>query len=425
MSNGSSSSRLPFTIASFIAGAIFGLALGAFLAYVVLPANLVLRDAPPSFLRADPTGATVEYRDLYVARVAQRYALGVQGGMPDPAFTEARESLGVASGDASPADALTMVNSALQAASQENQRDSANGGNPDAGRFTLADQNNIKLLADQIAQIQGQPVTEPAAVTQAQRNALIFGVIGLVILGVILVSALGLLNTLSGGANATQTISKTTTTTATNYKAQPAVVADGATATFVPPASVDELPDLLIDVKSPPPTEPGIVVPATVAAMAGAVATQPHAASPVAGESLINTFNASYAHGEDNYNEEFHIQSAGGVMIGECGTIIADRYGADKPARATALSVYVFDRNDFNSKYTMLMTPFAYRDPIVHDKLKAQGDLVQARLSMFEVLTSTLRVEVEVRNLVMEQIGQDPDGYFGRVDLQFRVFKRP
>jgi len=43
MVNGSSSSRLPFTIATFIAGAVFGLALGMFLAYVVLPANLVLR----------------------------------------------------------------------------------------------------------------------------------------------------------------------------------------------------------------------------------------------------------------------------------------------------------------------------------------------------------------------------------------------
>jgi hypothetical protein len=419
MSNGSSSSRLPFTIASFIAGVLFGLALGAFLAYVVLPANLVLRDAPPSFLRADLTGAKVEYRDLYVARVAQRHALGAQSGAPDPAFTEAQESLGVTSGDASPADALVMVNSALQAATLENQRD---GANPDAGRFTLADQNAIKSLADRLTQIQGQPAALPADVQLARRNDLILGIVGLTVLGVILVLALWLINALFGGSKGAV---KTTNTTSTTYKTQSAVDNDGATATFVAPASVDELPDVLIDVKSPSPTEPGIVVPASVAAMAGAVAMQPRAASPVAGESLINTFNASYAYGDDGYDEDFQINSSSGDLIGECGASIAERHGIERPSRVTALGIWVFDKNDFQSTKSMLMTPFAFRDPIVYEKLKMQGDPVQARLSIFEVLTSTLRVEVEVRNLAMEPIGQDPDGYFGRVDLQFRVFKRP
>jgi hypothetical protein len=417
MSNGSGSNRLLFIILTFIAGAAFGLALGAFLAYVVLPANIVLRDAPPTFLRAGANGATVEYRDLYVARVAQRYFQGVQGGTADPAFVEAQESLGVASGDATPAEALSMVGAAQLAAEQENLRD---GPNPDAGRFTLADQNNMKLLAERLTQIQGQPVVLPADLTAARRSALLLGMAGLFLLGAFLVGALVVLNSLLGRRSAAA-VQKTTT-----YKS-PVAMDDGASVTYVRPATVDELPEVLIDVKTnPPPTEPGIAVaPSGVAAMASAVSMQQRAASPVAGESLIGTFSTSYTHGEEQYDEGFQISSSTGDLIGECGASIADRYGLDQPSRVIALGMWVFDKNDFQSTKSVLMTPFAFRDSQIQAKLVSRGDPVQARLGMFEVLTSSLRVEVEVRNLLMQPIGNDPDGYFDRVDLEFRVFKRP
>lgn len=419
MNNGSGSNRLLFIIATFIAGVAFGAALGAFAAYVVLPANLVLRDAPPAFLRADVSGATVEYRDLYVARVAQRYSLGVQGGAADPAFTEALESLGVASGDASPADALGMVSSAQKAADQENLRD---GPNPDAGRFTLADANNIKLLTDRVTQIQGQPAVIPESVVAARRADIFKWGAGLFVLGLFLIGVLVALNALFGRGNSTMT-TKTTTATVKTHTVAPE---DGVSVTQMRAASIDELNDMLIDVKAPSPTEPGIAVhPASVAAMAGAVSMQPRAASPVAGESLINTFTTSYAHGDATYDEGFQISSSSGDLIGECGASIAERYGLEKPPQVTALGVWVFDKNDFQSTKSVLMTPFAFRDEPIRQKLTALGDPVQARLGMFEVLTSTLRVEVEVRNLMMLPIGNDPDGYFEHVDLEFRVFKRP
>jgi hypothetical protein len=184
---------------------------------------------------------------------------------------------------------------------------------------------------------------------------------------------------------------------------------------------------VLIDVKtSPPPTEPGISVPASsVAAMAGAVTLQQRAASPVPGETLLSTFDTTFTHGDDRYDEGFQISSSTGDLIGECGASIAERYGLEQPAKVIALAMWVFDKNDFQSTKSVLLTPFAYRDEQIRQKLSSRGEQVQARLGMFEVLTSTLRVEVEVRNLTMQPIGSDPDGYFDRVDLEFRVFKRP
>lgn len=313
-----------------------------------------------------------------------------------------------------------MASSALQAAGQENQRDSANGGNPDAGRFTLADENNIRLLADRLTQIQGQPAVAPESVQQGKRNATIFGALGLAVLGIILMLGLWLINALFGGKSAGKAVSAPTT-----YMAQSAPAADGATATFVPPASVDELPDPLIDVRASPPTEPGLAMTHANAATLATAATQPHVASPVVGESLLGTFTTAFVHGDDTYDEGFQINSTSGELIGECGASIVERYGMEKPSRVVALGVWVFDKNDFQSTKRVLMTPFAFHNPIIRDKLRKQGDPVQAALNIFEVLTSTLRVEVEVRNLVMQKIDDDPDGCFERVDLEFRVFKRP
>jgi hypothetical protein len=50
---------------------------------------------------------------------------------------------------------------------------------------------------------------------------------------------------------------------------------------------------------------------------------------------------------------------------------------------------------------------------------------VQARSDLlFEVPTSQLRVEVNVRRLQMRAYGNEPDAYFEVVELEFRVFKR-
>jgi hypothetical protein len=145
----------------------------------------------------------------------------------------------------------------------------------------------------------------------------------------------------------------------------------------------------------------------------------------VPGESLIATFTTSFSHGEDDYDEGFQISSSSGDLIGECGASIADRNGLDRPAKVVALGMWVFDKNDFQSTKSVLFTPYAFRDEQIRHKLASRGDAVQARLGMFEVITSSLRVEVEVRNLTLQPIGNDPDGYFEHVDLEFRVFKKP
>jgi hypothetical protein len=103
---------------------------------------------------------------------------------------------------------------------------------------------------------------------------------------------------------------------------------------------------------------------------------------------------------------------------------VADRIGVDTPARVTALAVWVFDKNDFHSTTKVLMSDYAFTDAPIRNKLSMRGEPVLARPGMFEVVTSTLRVEIEVRDLRMQPVGSEPNGYFDRLDLEFRVFKR-
>lgn len=417
MSDASSFNRWFIVTVAVVVGFLIGIAFAIYLGYAWVPSNIILRDAPPRYLRFDAAGESPQYRDVYVARVATRY---VESGETDAALVQAQQALGVATGDATPIEALAMARSAEQAARIENLSASEQG-NPDVGWFTLADQNNLSLLANRLELVKDQPATVAQSVVDARRNAAIYGLV-LLLLWVALLGGLLLL-------------------VANWLKPEPAVVT--APQSTVSPDDLDDEEDTSLvsgpvvtttttttqktiratsDQPLPPvaaPTEPGLVAP-----VQAPVALR--VASPVVGETLINTFHTSYEHGDERYDEGFQVSSLTGELIGECGASIADRANLSSPARVTALAIWVFDKNDFQSTNKVLLTPYAYSDDVMRSKLAARGDVVRAQPGMmFEVNTSTLRVEVAVRNLRMQPIDTHPDGYFERVDLDFRVFKKP
>ncbi len=399
--NGNAVANAPFAIIAVIIGILIGAALGLYAAYVVLPPDFVLRDASPRFLRYDPSGNSVQYRDLYIARVAQRFSAG---GGSDAALAEVQDSLGVTKGDASPQEALRMARAAEQAASIENKND---GGNPDAGRFTLGDENNLRALGDRLDAVKDAPVQIAQGVADARRNALIYGLLGIALLTVFL---LGLLFLLSGLFNRVFVPTLSTVSTVSP--------ANSVTATYQPPARVGALNDPAFDQSvtqnSPLATQAGTLPIAPIAS----------AASPVSGEAFVNKFSTTYRHGADLYDDGFQISAPTGELMGECGASIAHRYGMDSVPKVVGLTIWVFDKNDFQSTSKVLATPFALNMEAIRRELAGKGELVQAHPGLFEVVTSLLRVEVEVRNLIMQPVENDPNGYFDTVDLEFRVFKR-
>jgi hypothetical protein len=173
------------------------------------------------------------------------------------------------------------------------------------------------------------------------------------------------------------------------------------------------------------PTQPGTVVMPPVRSPAPSQA--PSNSSVTQGtDAHLTTFPAVvYRHGDDHFDEDFAVNNPGGELIGECGASIADRIGVDTPERVSALSLWVFDKNDFQSTTKVLMTDFAWNDPVIRTKLKARGDAVLAvNGGVVEILTTMLRVVVQVNDLALNSDNNPPQGYFQNVALTFTVYKR-
>jgi hypothetical protein len=389
----------------FLIGALFA----AYLFYAVVPESWVLRDVAPRHLNSDPTAQRVNYRDLYMVRVARRF-VELGGASHRPALDNALSELGVASGDAQPIEGLAMIRAAQSFAERENADEANNSQlkNPEGGRFSLQDQNNLKALGDSIdAGIKTNTIVSVAK--QDGRLWLrLIGPFALLFLGLL---TLFLLDWIGNSA-------------------RNAIVAEAEASASEP---VRQVPSRIIRrrVAEPRPVVEEInkeVVEEPASEMTMDTDLRPpstHApVNPSAQETLLGTFNTTYAIGDDRYDEGFAINGSMGELIGECGASIVERLGLDVPAKVVALAVWVFDKNDFQSTTKVLMTDYAYNDSLIRGKLDNRGDAILARNGQMSIDTSTLRVEVDVSGLDFAPVGNETNGYFEKINLQYRVFKK-
>jgi hypothetical protein len=179
--------------------------------------------------------------------------------------------------------------------------------------------------------------------------------------------------------------------------------------------------DLDDDFVSPP---AAMRSPASMSATTDTDLIQPARGTITNSEQLISTFSTQFEIGNDNYDEDFPITGANGELIGELGATAGERVGLEMPYKVVVILIWLFDKLDFHSTTKVLMTDHAYNDSVIKDKLKSRGDLILARNGVLEIVTSTMRVEVEVSGLDFAPIGNEPHGYFENVNLQFRVYRR-
>jgi hypothetical protein len=396
--------RLISLTLAIVIGFLIGLGAAAYLVFVWVPADAILRDASPRYLRFDTNGDRPDYRDVYVAYVATRYARDMAIGQPESALLRAQQALGIASGDVTPVEALAMVRSAEQAAKKDVDR-GADGIN--SGWFSPLELEYIRQLADRLEMVKDQPVNIPETVVTARRNLVVTGTL-LLLLWIGALTALALLAIRLLRLDAEVTIAQPA---AGGWGSAPApfsgeAVVDG---TFAPmPASAAA------------PTEVGYAPSPTSRRPAGA---------PVAtvSEKLVGTFQAVYDHGDEQFEESFDLSTSEG-FLGDCGTTVAERLNVASPAPVVALLVWVFDREDLNSANKLLLSPLAfYGNKAMRDKLTSQYGqqaLVEVKEGTFEIRTTALRTEIEVRNLQLAELENIPGGYFQHVELTFRVYYR-
>ncbi|MFN3705232.1 MAG: hypothetical protein ACK4WM_04490 [Thermoflexales bacterium] len=397
-------------------GMLIGLLLAAYITYAFVPAGWILHDAPPHLLKFDPSSESVQYRDLYVSRVANRFKR--QENNTVEGLREALIALGIASGDTRLEEAIEMVRSAELAARKENSRP-IEMGQPEAGFFTTADELNLSALLQNLEQLRSnesllQELTSdlPAPTSQTIRErlrqplfvALFVAAAACVLLSAILLSQSVLERTVqpleaSGAAYATGQFSA----------ASPAVApTDIPTTAYAPTPATDFYPTA-----GQPPTP--------------SQAPQPVITSAPFGEAPFQTFSAKYSEGIDDFDESKDLYTAEGELLGECGVSIAERYGLGNSSCPVAFVVWVFDKADMSSETRILLTPFAASHQAIRHKLEARGTLIELKSDrlQFEIVTSTMHVEVRVSGVEFKRLDATPLDGVRKAEFHFSAFLKP
>ncbi len=398
---------------SIVAGMIIGLFAGIYIYTAWMPADRILKNASPKYLNSDAVTFTPQYRDFYVVRAAEKYQRDLQTNPNDP-LQGAYDVLGLTTGDSSIDDAVKMVTLTKQVIGKDINDKGA------GSIFTQNEQLAVDSLLSALVGAQERKTYPTVDYSRygpmVERNTL--RLVGfLLLLGLALVAFLVIfwMDRRVGRGNFAPAATPFMRPSRGMQNPTPREVYVSAT-----PANSN----ITVDVS---PTAPGTLgVAPTPSPAAPAPAPAAVAAQPVVVETPLATFAPTvYRHGDDHFDEDFAINGPMGELIGECGASIADRIGVDSPARVSALSLWVFDKNDFQSTTKVLMTDFAWNDPVIRGKLKSRGDAVLAVSNgVVEILTTMLRVEVQVKDLALNTDNNPPQGYFQNVSLTFTVYKR-
>ncbi|MBI5567068.1 MAG: hypothetical protein HY870_19380 [Chloroflexi bacterium] len=130
----------------------------------------------------------------------------------------------------------------------------------------------------------------------------------------------------------------------------------------------------------------------------------------------LSQYKTVYAIGDDRYDMSFSIENEGGDFLGECGVGISETVGSGSPSKATALEVWLFDKNDIRTLTKVLMSEQCYNDAALRAKLAPKGEavLVQAG-DVVPLVTQTLKINARIDDVVY---GDSSKSYFQQMTIQ-------
>ena len=135
---------------------------------------------------------------------------------------------------------------------------------------------------------------------------------------------------------------------------------------------------------------------------------------------------STYILGHGQYDDSFSIEDDVKRFLGECGAEVSETIGVGEPQRATAIEVWLFDKDDFVRTMTKVFcTEHAYNDPALRAKLELAGDLVVAAPGASAILeTATLRVQAKVVDLEYGTGPLPPNSFFQKLTLELAAWRK-
>lgn len=143
------------------------------------------------------------------------------------------------------------------------------------------------------------------------------------------------------------------------------------------------------------------------------------------GEPLMQRMS-TYIFGHGQYDDSFSIEDDQKHFLGECGAEVSETIGVGEPQRATAIEVWLFDKDDFVRTVTRVFaSEHAYNDPALRAKLELAGDLVVAQPGAVAILeTATLRVQAKVVDVEYAASPMPAKSHFQKLTLELAAWRR-
>lgn len=137
-------------------------------------------------------------------------------------------------------------------------------------------------------------------------------------------------------------------------------------------------------------------------------------------------FMASYKLGDDLFDDSFSIDSQSSEFLGECGVGISENIGVGEPKKVSAFEVWLFDKNDIQTVTKVLMSPRAYDDVSIRQRLEAKGETVLAQPGAEFVLeTQTLTMVARVVDMSYGEGAMPSESYFDHLLLELAIWQKP
>lgn len=140
----------------------------------------------------------------------------------------------------------------------------------------------------------------------------------------------------------------------------------------------------------------------------------------------IASYRTTYKIGMDQYDDSFSIESAAGDFLGECGVGISESLSGEGAKKATAMEVWLFDKNDIRTITKVVMSDHAFFDDAIKAKLAPKGEPVMARLDEIVVLeTASLIINAKITELEYgTDAGYPEQSYFERFGIELSAWAK-
>ncbi len=142
-------------------------------------------------------------------------------------------------------------------------------------------------------------------------------------------------------------------------------------------------------------------------------------------EPPIAQFMTTYMLGDDLYDDSFSIDSPSGEFLGECGVGISETIGVGDPKKVTAVEVWLFDKNDIQTVTKVLMSPHAFNDATIRQRLESKGEPVELEAEKRILLeTATLMLEARVVDISLGGGALPQNSFMERLTLELAVWPK-